>query len=788
MKIIKWGLLSVVGLLLIVTFAIYMLLKASLPSLDASIKTPHVKSNASLSRDTLGNAIINAQSQLDAVYLLGFAHAQDRLFQMDLLRRQSAGELSQLVGKRALSVDKKHRFHQFRKRATHAFNALPEPQKIILEQYTKGVNDGAESLGTKPFEYYLTGSAFTPWQPADSLLASYSMYIDLQLSQTEQDFRLNALYELFDEQMYTFFTLPSEYQAAIDGTRIAVDEVIIPKLDIKDSPKPSVQAQRWQVLDANSEQELADIGSNNWAVAGTLTNGKSALLANDMHLGLRVPAIWYRAQLNYPHPNSNKINTVKVTGVTLPGTPGIIVGSNGHISWGFTNSNIDNADWIKLNDNTATTTIKEIISTPEGDEEFEIEMSEFGPVRHFNSNKYALKWVAHQPYAVNMKVIEMAHMHNVDEGLALSKTIRIPVQNMVIADANGDVAWQLTGAISGRTSITRRAISESQYSALWANNESSPANHIRPANGRVFSANARVVGSTDLLRFGDGGYALGARQQQIVDGLHAQDMFTEQDFYKLQLDNRALFLKPWHALLLNQLQNSPQAQVFSQDIDYLKNWQACACSDSVGYTLVRRFRSAVISNLLTPVNNALKQHDMSTSHILRAIEPAVWAIIEQQPAHWLNEKYTSYDEFLVDTYRTTKIRLFERYSPQADTTTSTIDESHWLDLAWGNVNRLSVNHPFAAGLGVFADMLNMPSVEGFGDSYMPAVQGTGFGASQRLIVRPGNEQDAILTVPGGQSGHFLSKYYRKGFGEYATHANTPLLPSGAIHKIEFMPL
>lgn len=217
MRAIKWGLLGLGVVFLMLLLIVYVGLRASLPDLDAEISTNAVNAPVSLARDSIGSAVITAQSQADAAYALGYAHAQDRLFQMDLLRRQSAGELAEIVGERALEVDKKHRVHQFRKRAHIAYEGLSSEEKTVLMRYTQGVNAGAQSLAMKPFEYILTGSEFAPWVEQDSLLAIYSMYIDLQLTQTEIDYKLTIVKTLFGDTMYNFspFLAPTNRQLII---------------------------------------------------------------------------------------------------------------------------------------------------------------------------------------------------------------------------------------------------------------------------------------------------------------------------------------------------------------------------------------------------------------------------------------------------------------------------------------------------------------------------------------------------------------------------------------------
>ncbi len=763
---------------LITIFSITALLYASLPKLDDDITTQAISAHTNLQRDPKGMAIINAHDQYDASFALGFAHAQDRLFQMDLLRRQAAGELSELVGIRALEVDKKYRVHQFRARAKHIYAQLSEYEQKLLRSYSNGVNEAVKLSRAKPPEYYLLSKQFNEWTAQDSLLAIFSMYIDLQSNQIEIDLAFEALKTLYGKQMHDFFNLPSMYQSSIDKS--VIPEIgkanIPPPTPLNDAPVvESSQAFNHALITPSSLNELPDIGSNNWAVSGKLTQSQSAMLSNDMHLGLAVPNIWYKAQLNYKYEGDD----IQVTGVSLPGTPAIIVGSTNKLAWGFTNAGIDSVDWIKLQPSTTTHQQTEVIKLPKSEYVFEFEMSEHGPVREMFGHKYALKWVAHQPYAINLKVTEFARATNVDQGLSIAESVRIPVQNLVLADSNGGIAWQLTGAITARIDPKQYAHTEDQVSPLWEQAEPNPSNLVNPPYNRLWTANARVVSAQANSRYGNGGYALGARQKQIQERLFARQSFTEQDFYELQLDNEAKFLTPWHGLLLNTLNKRPTE--FDEDIFHLTNWKVCACPDSIGYSLVRQFRSALIASLLAPITEELKQHNIESRYLLRNFETSVWQIITQQDQQWLPPHISNYDELVFESYQ----NAIKELSDNPDYASSE-NGTNYQSFTWGQVNRMKITHPFANSLGPFKVLLNMPEVDGYGDSYMPAVQRSRFGASQRFIARPGDLEHAILTIPGGQSGHFLSKYYESYFDEYSNNAKTKLLPLDPVHTISFL--
>ncbi len=760
------------SLTILIFIVVYTVLRASLPSLDNEFTSEWIKASTTIERDSLGVAKITATSHSDAVFALGYVHGQDRLFQMDLLRRSAAGELSEIVGNVAINVDKKARFHQFRQRARKAVENLPEDQKILLESYAKGVNLAASEYSARPFEYLLTSTKFSEWLPEDSLLVSYSMYLDLQGNQVERDLVNTFLVEEFGYGLLDFLNMPSPYQAPLDGTIVGGATPDIPSLTINSSKAASNSDIQNGLLTYNRIPEPLDIGSNNWAVTGNLTDTASAMVSDDMHLGLRVPPIWYRAQLNYKTDDNN----TTITGVSLPGTPIIIVGSNGHVAWGFTNANLDNVDWVRLNESTETHAVKEVIKLKNSEEILEIEMSQYGPVKTMSGNRYALAWVAHQDYAVNLSIMEMAEAQNLPEAFTIADKVRIPVQNFMLADSQGNAGWRPIGAVTARPSPTLFAIDEKDYSDLWLQQEANLPTYINPSHGRLWTANARVISADDFLRYGDGGYAVGARGLQIRDRLFEKQTFNEQDFYAIQMDNEARFIMPWHTKLTNLL--NKKAKIYGNDLEILKQWNNCACPESIAYTLARRYRSTVINSLLAPIYDHMQDNTLSLSTALRSIEPAIWQLLDKEAQDWLPSKFASYDEFLFASYESTKAELIKQYSA---------DKQTLKGLEWGKVNKLKVQHPFAGQLGPLGALLNMPEVDGFGDSYMPAVQLSKFGASQRLIVRPGNEDKAILTVPGGQSGHPLSAFFSAGFNDYAEAENTPLLPGVARHTIRISP-
>jgi penicillin amidase len=758
-KVIKRLLLVVVVLALAGTAIVYGVLTLSLPTLDGKGRSDAVTQPVKVARDTLGQAVITAATRHEAAYGLGYAHGQDRFFQMDLLRRNAAGELSELFGKAALALDKKMRFHQLRKRSQAILKTLPEADKQLLKSYAQGVNEGLAQVGYPSFEYLLTGAEQQPWQSEDSLLVIFSMYLDLQTATFERDQALIQIQQQYGAKMVEFLTQPSQYQAALDGSVLTPYTQTIPQL-----PTQSLAAIK--TITANLE-----VGSNNWAVTADLTNTQAAMLSDDMHLSMAVPVIWYRAQLNYTHDNQ----AYQVTGVSLPGAPAIVVGSNNKIAWGFTNGYIDTADWVALTDSSKTWQVNEVIALPNGNSEtYPLTLSEYGPVKYINNQPYALSWAAHQPYAVDMQLLQLEQAETVDDALNIASNVGIPVQNLMVVDSQGSAAWKHMGGIPARTAPSELAINENEYSATWQQNEVIRPFVKNPQSGRLWTGNSRVVSAEDNARFGNGGYALGARATQIRDRLFEKQRFNESDFYQLQLDNQARFLMPWHALLLEQLKKQPAR--YKDHINALENWQQCACPQSIGYTLVKTYRDELINILFSSIETTLNQQDGTLKYVKRDLEPAVWQLIKAQPTSWVNPQFTNWEQQLQGAFEQTLAQLTTKFGNNIQ---------NW---QWGKVNELTIEHPFAKQIPMLSKLLNMPTAPGFGDSYMPAVQKRGFGASQRFIAQPGHLESAILTVPGGQSGHPLSEFYRAGFDEYVEGKHTPLLPQTFMHQIEIVPM
>ena len=296
--------------------AAWFLLSASLPQIDGEVTAAGLSAPASIVRDAYGIPTISAANRRDLAFATGFAHAQDRFFQMDLIRRRAAGELSEIVGAATIDADKRSRFHRFRYRAREVIANASQEHVAILQSYADGVNAGLENLASRPFEYILLGVHPEPWQIEDTVLAVYTMFLQLNDERATKDVRRGLAARALPADVFRWlYPQGTSWDAPLMGE---------PRQEAR-PPAASVFSIR-EISDRRAPAgEVGKPylnGSNNWAVGGALTPGGRALVSNDMHLGHDVPNIWYQAQLV-----SGGDRPLIVTGVQLPGTPFISAGS-----------------------------------------------------------------------------------------------------------------------------------------------------------------------------------------------------------------------------------------------------------------------------------------------------------------------------------------------------------------------------------------------------------------------------------------------------------------------------
>jgi penicillin amidase len=787
--------IAVVILLVVLPAAVAIgLVRGSLPVLDGERRLPSLESPVAIDRDGLGIPDIIAASRSDAARALGYLHSQDRFFQMDLQRRGAAGELAALMGPALRETDHNLRVHRFRSRAVDILASLPAEQRRLLEAYTDGVNAGLADLRVRPVEYLVLRQQPERWQPEDSILTLHAMFLDLSLWCASYEATCSALDDQLREELVDLL-LPwsNPWDAPLQTEPVS-------GIEIPDSA--AVDVRDWTYGEKSWEEARAEhfatepqdqAGSNNWAIAGALSAHGGAIVANDMHLGHQLPNIWYRARMSWPKGDGTRA----LVGVTLPGTPGFVVGSNGDVAWGFTNSQGDWADLVVLEFDDADSTS---YRTPEGWRTIErvaevieiagavpdtlwVEQTIWGPIteRDTFGRRLALRWTAHDVEAVNFDLLELERVATVDDVMEVAGGLGIPPQNLVCGDRSGRIAWALAGR------VPRRIGWDGRTSVSWADGTHRWDGYVEPdqtprvvdpSEGRLWTANNRVTSGEDLALLGDGGYALGARASQIRDDLRALPVAaTEADLLEVALDDRALFMGEWRELALEVLARAPGDSLRDEFLTVLRDeWSGRAEPASVSYRLVRSFTYHCVDNVYDLLTGRVADVDADFRAGWLPYRHAVtWRILRDRPSHLLAPWFEDWDHLLLDAVDRTMENVVASGRPLAQYT-------------WGDRNRVEVAHPFVMLDRRLARWLAAEEKGLPGDSFMPRVQRERHGASERMVVSPGREELGIMHMPGGQSGHPWSPYFLAGHEAWEEGEATPLLPGEVRHRFRLVPV
>ena len=807
-RLVLWILAAILGLVVLLAAIALWEVHRSVPTLDGDARIGGLQAPVTVSRDANGTAVLKGANRLDVARALGFVHAQERFFEMDLTRRSAAGELSELFGPLALDRDKKRRVHRLRAMLTARYAAMDANERALLQAYADGVNAGLAQLGARPWQYLMLRAEPRAWEPVDSLLVIGEMFWMLQgngLDESLDRAQWNAPECAGGSPMARWLSPEGgAWDGALDGSMRERAQMPGPDaIDLRQATPIHSHAPAASSTGSLSDADADDrheptVGSNNWAVDAEHSITGDAMLANDMHLSLGVPSIWFRAQFEI----GADASAIRAEGVTLPGVPALVVGSNGHVAWGFTNSYGAWFEWVQVGDK--TTRIDETIHV-KGAPDVVLPVTVFDGMPVIEEHgRHALNWVADQGGAYNLKLDDMLAATDVDAAVHIAAIAGIPEQNFLVADDHGRIAWTIAGAryVDPRA-ITREpyeSIQPTRRLAILQSGASAAPFLEAPRSGLLWTANARVYqsfewesdraaaltdsgvaglpdappgGRVDFsVDIGDGGYDLGARAQQIGKRLHATPKFDEKSLGAIHLDDEALFMKPWAARIAAVSASRPDVTAL------LKQWNGHADADQAAYRLIRETRRHTLDALWkawsTPLiaagNCPKREYDWHA----RFEYPAEDAL-DQKPAHLLPKGFANWDAFLL---------------AQVDATVADMTNHGARPLSqatWGEKNASHIGHPLARAVPLLSRWLDMPSVPQSGDGNMPHVAAPSFGQSERLVVAPGHEERATLTMPGGQSGHPMSPYYGAGHADWVAGRSVPLLAGTSQHVLTLKP-
>jgi penicillin amidase len=796
------GALGLLGLLLIAGGALVAGLAAgmhaSLPALQGEVTAAGLNAAVEIARDRRGVPTLRGASRRDVAFATGFVHAQERFFEMDLLRRRPAGELAALLGSRALPADRDARPHLLRARAERVLRASPPDVRAVLEAYSAGVNAGLAALGSRPFEYLALRAAPQPWRPEDSVLVLLGMFQLLEDGNANGSAQVTLMHELLPGRLAEFL-MPegTDWDTPLTGalppeTPIPGPEVVDLRHGAAAAPAGTTAAAGLRMDGDPDDAPLPRAASNAWAVAANHSASGRAMLADELHLDLAVPNLWYQASLSWPDPAAGGWATV--AGATLPGAPAVVVGSNGHVAWGVTNSVLTTSDRVRLELDPRD---PRSYRTPAGPRRFEphrellrvrggsaealaFDWTIWGPVvgKDYRGRVQAARWVVDEEDGVDFSILRLEDARELRQALDIAHHSGSPALNLVVADAAGHIAWTILGRLPRRVGLAGR------WAESWAEGDRGwrgliPPEEIPqvvdPPDGRIWVTNSRPVGGGALASLGSN-FLLGARSRQIRDDLMAVDPVTREDMRRIQLDDRALFLQRWHDLMLDLL--TPQAIAGHPGRRELRQlverWQGHAAVSSAGFRMVRTYRvllaQEVFAPLIAPCRKA--QPDLDYLESFPQFEAPLWRLVHDQPLHLLSPRYASWRDQLLAAADA----VIDLYTQQGD---------RLAGHTWGERNTLAIRHPLSfPGAGRWLDM---PPHQLPGADDMPRVQGPSYGPSLRLVVSPGAEQEGFFNMPGGQSGNPLSPHYRDANAAWERDDPSPFLPGPPAARLRLVP-
>jgi penicillin amidase len=730
----------------------------ALPEYEGTASLPPLGAEVIIERDSFGVARIRAASLLDAATAQGYLLAQDRLWQMDLIRRAAAGELSEIFGPATLETDREARTLGFRAAAERDVALLDDDSRRLLEAYAAGVNSYLEQRrGRLPWEFTVLRYEPRPWTPRDTLLVAAYMYRVLASSWRSELNRARVTARLGEARARELYVVDSPLDRYLVGGSA-------PTL-----PRPRTELRPVSIEDriavsALSGETVEDptvvAGSNNWVVSGAWTYSGKPLLANDTHLSLELPCIWYLLQITAPGWN--------VRGFALPGVPLIIIGHNERIAWGFTNNGADVQDlyvetfrdetsheYLRNGRWVAAEVRREVIRVRgQDDVVHDVLVTAHGPVVvREGSRGYAMRWVATEPGGLGARFFWLGRARNWEEFLAVSQEIVGPAQNTVYADVDGNIGYVLPARVpirrQGNGAVPMAGETDDHDWIGYIPFAELPQ-VLNPREGILVTANARVVGPSYPHHLTENWVAphRTARIHQLLEEqMQRGEKFRPEDFLRIQTDVLSLpHLTLARALLKAAEHVPPRDPRLRTLLDRLQSWDGLARVDSVETAFADAVRRELLERLLTPhLGEQTQQYSWFRSSVF------LENILQERPAHWLPEGVASYDALL--------LAAAEAALEQLATQTGTANPNHW---EWGKLVPLEILHPLGRS-GMLRSLLSIGPLPQPGTPHTVKQTGRRFGPAMRFVADTADWDNSILLIPTGQSGQWPSPHYRDQF-------------------------
>lgn len=762
MKVFKKILIGIVFVLFVLVSGLYLFLRNSLPTIEGKLNVTGLISEVQVIRDDKGIPKIIAQNESDLYRAQGFIHAQDRLFQMDLARRQASGRLSEVVGKVAIENDKKFLIFSLRRAAEKSYAIYSEEAKKVLQNYTDGVNayiEYAKSKNKLPYEFTLLGYQPEQWTPIDSLTIGKYMAYDLGGHWSYQAFNNWALNHLGIEKFKELNSIAVQEDKDIDEI-------------IKINQNQSVLIDEKTAL---YETPHTDNGSNNWVVSGNKTESGKPLLADDPHLSLSTPSIWYQMSLQAP--------SVHVSGVIFAGIPGIILGNNENIAWGVTNygpdvqdlyiekQNPQNKNQFEYDGEYYDAEVVKYDLKVKGQESipYEIIYTKNGPIisdilkvedKILTGNTlFSMRWTANEPTKELEAILTLNKAKDWDSFEKGLEEFKAPAQNFVFADNKGNIAFKSNGNIPIRKK-GNGVLPVPGYLSEYSWNGYIPFDELpeinNPESGFIATANTNTT--PEYNRFVSNVWSQPYRKARIDEFLNSKNKLTYKDMQSLQMDIKNLYAEEFlDKMIVNTDKNEIKKEVF----DILSKWNRDDDKDLAA--------PLIFHNWMIKLREVTFRDEMDKN---------VYKFMPHK------EHYS--DELLRKVLlRNENLLIYKGGIKQALTTSlketiEDLSQKHGSDISkwkWGNEHKLSFKHSLTTAvpiLGVFLNPKEVP-ISGSRITVQAASQNeqglVNHGASWRYVYDFKDDSGYHIVGPG-QSGHFMSSFYKNQVENWANGTYT----------------
>ncbi|WP_047984811.1 penicillin acylase family protein [Ornithinibacillus californiensis] len=744
--------LIVVGILLALVLIAFLFVNAyinkSLPQIEGTIELPGLQDEVVVTTDEHGVPHIRAKNDHDLYMAQGYMQAQNRMFQMELSRRQASGTLSEVVGEAAVDQDKYFRTLGLRRAAEKSYDIYTDESKQVLQWFADGVNayiHEAKDSNSLPIEFTLMGSEPGEWTPIDSLTIGKFMAFDLGGHWERQAFNYYVLNKYEEEKAYELFPVYPENRPTIIG-----EEEIV---DVAASFEKAVIPHAFN-------------GSNNWVVSGEKTASGLPLLADDPHLGLATPSIWLQMHL--------QTDELNVSGVIFAGVPGIILGHNDKIAWGVTNTgpdvqqlylekrNPDNPNEFLFEEEwEEAAVIDEPIRVKDGEMiDYQVVETRHGPIvsefaeESGKNTVMSLRWTALDPTTELEAILEMNRATNWEEFEKGLEKFIVPTQNFVFASVDGTIAYKANGKIPIYENSEDALLPLPGWDSEYVLDEYIPFDElpivINPEKGFIATANNKVAGDGYPYHISNV-WAQPYRYERIAEMLEAGDNLTAEDMMALQMDQTNLQAREFVPMFIEVLEESNLRKQETVALSLLENWdyvdQVDAAQPLIFHHWMDEIEAILYDELPDGIMDLFNSRGQTTDELLRKAANGEESI-------WIDEN-GGLESVLHVALQNTIEGLTESYGEDMHT---------W---QWGDYHQVQFHHPLSAVHPVLAYFFNNKDPMPVGGSAITPMAAaydadTGeveHGASWRFVIDMSEPTTGYHIVGPGQEGHFKSEWY-----------------------------